>query len=78
MKGKSPLGRPRLRLVDNIYIYISERGWRRIDWIDLAQDTHQWRALLTRKQNFGLHNMLEISRVDANWMLLKKGSATGS
>jgi hypothetical protein len=32
-EGKRPLGRPRRRWVDNM------------DWIDLAQDRDQWRAL---------------------------------
>jgi hypothetical protein len=37
-EGKSPLGRPRCRRVDNIKIDPRERGWNGMDWIDLAQE----------------------------------------
>jgi hypothetical protein len=37
-EGKRPLGRPRLRWVNNINLYLKERGWDCMDWIDLAQD----------------------------------------
>jgi hypothetical protein len=32
--------------VDNIKIDIREMGWDGMDWIDLAQDREQWRALV--------------------------------
>jgi hypothetical protein len=32
--------------VDNIKMNLREIGWGRMDWIDLAQDRDQWRALL--------------------------------
>jgi hypothetical protein len=38
-----PLGRPR---VDNIKMNLSEIGWGGVDWIDVAQNRDQWRALL--------------------------------
>jgi hypothetical protein len=37
-KGKRPLGRPRLRWVDNIKLDLREIGWDGVDCIDLAQD----------------------------------------
>ena len=37
-EGKIPIGRPRLRLEDNIKIDLHEVGWGAMDWIDLAQD----------------------------------------
>jgi hypothetical protein len=40
-EGKRPPGRPRRRWVDNIKI-----GWDGVDWIELAQDRDQWRALV--------------------------------
>jgi hypothetical protein len=43
---KRPLGRPRRRWVDNIKIDLREIGWDGTDWIDLAQDRDQWRALV--------------------------------
>jgi hypothetical protein len=45
-EGKRPLGRPRRRWVDNIKIDLREIGWDDKDWIDLAQDRDQWRALV--------------------------------
>jgi transposase len=44
--GKRPLGRPRRRWVDNIKMNLREVGWDGIDWIDLAQDRDQWRAVV--------------------------------
>jgi hypothetical protein len=43
---KRPLGRQRLRWVDNIKIDLRKIGWDGMDWIDLAQDRDQWRALV--------------------------------
>jgi hypothetical protein len=43
---KRPLGRPRRRRVDNIKIDLRKIGWDGMDWIDLAQDRDQWRALV--------------------------------
>jgi hypothetical protein len=45
-EGKRSLGRPRRRWVDNIKRYLREREWDGADWIDLAQDRDQWRALV--------------------------------
>jgi hypothetical protein len=45
-EGKRPLGRPRRRWEDNIKMDLKEIGWGGIDWIDLAQDRDQWRALV--------------------------------
>jgi hypothetical protein len=75
--GKRPLGRPRRRWVDNIKMDLREIGWDGVDWIDMAQDRNQWRALVNMVLNLrvsikcwgvleGLHN----------WRLLKKGSAS--
>jgi hypothetical protein len=45
-EGKRPLGRPRRRWVDNIWMDLGEVGWGDVDWIDLAQDRNRWRALV--------------------------------
>jgi hypothetical protein len=45
-EGKRPLGRSRRRWVDNIKI-----GWNCVDWIDMAQDRNQWRALVNTVLN---------------------------
>jgi hypothetical protein len=45
-EGTRSLGRPRRRCVDNIKIDLREIEWGGVDWIDLAQDRDQWRALV--------------------------------
>jgi hypothetical protein len=45
-EGKRPLGRKRRRWLDNIKMDLREIGWDGMDWIDLAQDMDQWRALV--------------------------------
>jgi hypothetical protein len=49
--GKRPLGRPRCRWVDNIKIDLREKGWYGMDWIDLAGDREQWRAVVNTVMN---------------------------
>jgi hypothetical protein len=50
-KEKKPLGRPRRRCVHNVEMYLREIGWDGMDWIDLAQDKDQWRALVNTVMN---------------------------
>jgi hypothetical protein len=50
-KGKTPLGRPRHRWVDNIRMDLVEVGWSDVDWICLAQDRDRWRALVNSVLN---------------------------
>jgi hypothetical protein len=51
-EGKRSLGRSRRRWVDNIKIYLRKIVWcYGIDWIDLAQDRDQWRALVNTVLN---------------------------
>jgi hypothetical protein len=50
-QGKRPLGRPRRRWVDNIKMDLRETGWDGMDWIKLAQDRDQWRALMNTLMN---------------------------
>jgi hypothetical protein len=50
-EGKRLLGRPRRRWVDNIKMDLREIGWSVMDWIDLAQDRDQWRALVNSVMN---------------------------
>jgi hypothetical protein len=50
-EGKRPLGRRRRRWVGNIKIDLREIGWDGMDWIDLAQDRDQWRALVNKVMN---------------------------
>jgi hypothetical protein len=50
-EGKRPLGRLRRRWEDNIKKDLRETGWGGMDWIDLAQDRDQWRALVNTVLN---------------------------
>jgi hypothetical protein len=45
-EGKTPLGRPRRRWLDNIRMDLGEVGWGDVDWIGLAKDRSRWRALV--------------------------------
>jgi hypothetical protein len=46
-EGDKPLGRPRCRWVNNIKMDIREIGWGGMDWIDLAENRHQWALVNT-------------------------------
>jgi hypothetical protein len=37
--------------MDNIKMDLREIGWNGMDWIDLAQDRDQWRALVIAAMN---------------------------
>jgi hypothetical protein len=37
--------------VDNIEIDLREIEWDGMDWIDVAQDRDQWRALVNQEMN---------------------------
>jgi hypothetical protein len=50
-EGKRPLGRPRLRWADNINMELREIDWDGMDWIDLAQEGDQRRALVNTIMN---------------------------
>jgi hypothetical protein len=50
-EGKRPLGRPRRRWVDNIKMDLREMGRDGADWMDMAQDREQWRALVNTVLN---------------------------
>jgi hypothetical protein len=51
-EGKTPLGRPRRRWVDNIRMDLGEEvGWGDVDWIGLAKDRNRWRVLVNSVLN---------------------------
>jgi hypothetical protein len=50
-EGKRPLGRPTRRWKDNIKMDLREIGWESMDWMHLAQDRDQWRALVNTVMN---------------------------
>jgi hypothetical protein len=49
--GKMLLGRPRRRWEDNIKMDVEEVGGGRGDWMELAQDSDKWRALVSTVKN---------------------------
>jgi hypothetical protein len=51
-EGKRPLGKPRHGWVDNFKMDLREIGWGGMDWINLAKDRDQWRALVNMVMNF--------------------------
>jgi hypothetical protein len=51
-EGKRTLGRPRNRWEANMKMDLQEVGWRGTDWIDLAQHSDMWRALVNAVMNF--------------------------
>jgi hypothetical protein len=53
-EGKRPLGRPRRMWVDNIKMDLREIEWDGVDWIDVAHDRDQWRALVNAVLNLGV------------------------
>jgi hypothetical protein len=57
-EGKTPLGRHRRRWEDNVKMELREIGSCGTDWIDLAQDSDQWRALVNTVMNLRVHKML--------------------
>jgi hypothetical protein len=75
-EGKRPLGRPRRRWVNNIKIDLREVGLDGTDWIDLAQDRDQWRALVNTVMNLRvLSSCWEFVEWLQHWQVLRKDSA---
>jgi hypothetical protein len=46
LQEKKLFGRARHRLEDNIRMDLREIGWKVVDWIYLAEDGVQWRAVV--------------------------------
>jgi hypothetical protein len=63
-----------LRL-DNIKMDLREMGWDGADWMDMAQDRDQWRALVSTVLNLRVLKCWEVLEGLHSWRLLKKGSA---
>ena len=49
---KRPLGRPRRRWEDNIKVDLQDVGRGCGDWMELAQYSDRWRALVSTVMNF--------------------------
>jgi len=50
-EGKRRVGRPKRRWKDNIKIDLQEVGCGGMDWIELAQNSDRWRALMNAVMN---------------------------
>jgi len=50
-EGRRPLGRPRPRWEGNIRMDLWEVGCGCVDWMELAQDTGRWLALVSAVMN---------------------------
>jgi hypothetical protein len=50
-EGTRPLGKSRSSCVDKIKMDLREIEWDGMDWIDLAHDRDQWRALVNTVMN---------------------------
>jgi hypothetical protein len=50
-EGKRPLERPRHRWENNIKLDFRQVGWYGMDWINLAEDRDQWRAVANTVMN---------------------------
>jgi hypothetical protein len=50
-EGKGLHGKPCCKLENDIRMDLREIGWEAVDWIHLAQDRDQWRALVSTVMN---------------------------
>jgi hypothetical protein len=50
-EGRRPLGRPSRKWVANIQIDLREIKWGDMDWMDMAEDMNQRRALVNTVMN---------------------------
>jgi hypothetical protein len=57
-KPEETIKKTKMWVGDNIKMNLSEIGWGDMDWIDLAQDTEQLRALVKTVMNLRVHKML--------------------
>jgi len=60
-EGTIPLGRSRRRWEDNIKMDLQEVRCGGMDWIELAQDTYRWLALVNMVMNLRVPKMRGIS-----------------
>jgi hypothetical protein len=51
-EGKRLLGRPRRRRERNIKKYLTEIMWEAVQWVHVARNRDQWRAVLNTAMKF--------------------------
>jgi hypothetical protein len=60
-ESRRPLRRRRSRWEYSIKIDVTDLGWKAMDWIHLAKDRDQWRALVNTVVNPRVPTILRIS-----------------
>ena len=60
-EGERLLGRPRRRWEDNVKMDLQEVGGGCRDWMELAQDSDRWQALVNAVMNLLVQKMRGIS-----------------
>jgi hypothetical protein len=50
-EGRRPLGSQRHRWEEGIRMDLGEIGWKDVEWVKLAQDRGQWRAVVNAVMN---------------------------
>jgi hypothetical protein len=69
-EGKRPLGRPKVRWVNNIRIGLGEEGWGYVDWIGLPQDRAVVNAVMNlRVPTGGLSSSAQLHRSDGRGVI---------
>jgi hypothetical protein len=51
-EGKRPFGKSRCGREVNIRMDLRKVGWKGVDWMHMAEDKDQWRALVNTVMNF--------------------------
>jgi hypothetical protein len=57
-EGRTPLGGPRRRWLDNIKMNLKEIGFGGVNLINVAQDRDQWRTLLNTVMDLRMLNSM--------------------
>ena len=74
-EGKRLLGRPSCTWENDIKTHLKGKYGEGVDWIDLAQDGHKWRAVVNTLMNFWLHKMQGILCLAEEVLLFEKDCA---
>jgi hypothetical protein len=77
LEGKTPREEPRRKFEDNIKMDIRDVGWGGMDWIHLAQDRDQWRALVNTVENvrnYPVAERLACSQEERSTMILNNNT----
>jgi hypothetical protein len=51
LKGRDHFGEPKRRWENNVRMFLRELEWELVDWMHMAQDRNQWRAVVNTVMN---------------------------